>query len=173
MPGLLCCTWEQFVLMVSPEWTAAIEVCNAMQQEVAGAVTLCSFSQVWYRPYTISLINRAILKIGNVDLSGEEFYYHCWHNHVHMMFSFDSEPQRNHHRYRCCTLIHFNNYKNYKFMHKKYTTLSFNITPHLSKHPAWVNEEQAKGWNGCLSWDRYIFMTLSAQTLTEAQVPSC
>ncbi|KAF0030028.1 hypothetical protein F2P81_016759 [Scophthalmus maximus] len=64
--------------MVSPEWTAAIEVCNAMQQEVAGAVTLCSFSQVWYRPYTISLINRAILKIGNVDLSeGSERILRC------------------------------------------------------------------------------------------------
>ena len=49
--------------MVSSEWTAAMKAFIAMQ-EVAEAVTPCSFTQVWYHSYAIRLNNRAILKIG-------------------------------------------------------------------------------------------------------------
>lgn len=67
--------------MVSSEWIAAMKPCIAMR-EVAEAVTLCSFTPVWYRSYAIRLINRPIQKIKKVDRTGEAFHYDCWHNNV-------------------------------------------------------------------------------------------
>ncbi len=58
-----------------------MRVCIAIR-EVAEAVTPCSFTQVWYRSYAIRLINRAILKIRKVDISGEAFHGDCWRNSV-------------------------------------------------------------------------------------------
>lgn len=78
VPGLLCCTQEQFVLMVSSEWAAAMKACIAMR-EVAEAVTPCSFTLVWFHSFVIRLINRVIVKNRKVDLSEEEF--HCDRRH--------------------------------------------------------------------------------------------
>lgn len=59
-----------------------MKVCIAIR-EVAEAVTPCSFTQVWYRSYAI---NRAILKIRKVDISGEAFRCDSWHNNVDIKF---------------------------------------------------------------------------------------
>lgn len=58
--------------MVSSEWIAAMKVCIGLW-EVAGAVTLCGFTQVWYRSYAIRLINGAIPKIRKEVFSGRNF----------------------------------------------------------------------------------------------------
>lgn len=149
--GLLCCTWEQFVLMVSL-WmrSAAMRVCSAVR-EVAEAVTPHSFAQVWYRSYAIRLINRAILEIKEDDSNIEAFH---WHNSI----------ETKHVRLSIVDLIHFNQKK--IVMHTG-TWRSVLKSPDLSKHPVWLSEEQVKGWIGCLSWARYIFTTASAQKWQE------
>lgn len=65
--------------------------CNAGSAE---AVTLCSFTQVWYRSYAINPINRAILKIRKVGLSGEEFRCDCWYGNVHIKSIKSRAPER-------------------------------------------------------------------------------
>lgn len=149
VPGLLCCTWEQFVLMVSSEWTAAMKVCIAMR-EVAGAVTPCSFTQVWFLSYAIRLINRVILKNRKVELSGEEFHCDCWQNNVDIKLIRLTEmaSERNDLCYSCHTFTLpqcISAVKNSIVMQTS-TYITLKVVPHHSKHPAWLNEEQFKGY---------------------------
>lgn len=153
--------------MVSSEWTEAMKVCIALR-EVAEAVTLCGFTQVCYRSYAIRLINRGILKIRKEDLSGEEFYWDYWHNNAHTKLIRPTKHCRrrnnqNTHTHTHTSVLMFLITKRQTYARSSENT--FKVISRLGKHSRWLSKEQAKGWNGFLSWAAVFFMTLSAQTI--------